>query len=494
MQTPPSEDLARDAPGTEPPQRSPLHGDPHRPRYHFLPPANWINDPNGLIQWNGQVHLFYQYNPLGPWHERIHWGHAVSRDLLHWQHLPLALVPRPGEHDADGCWSGCAVDDAGTPTIFYTGVFPQVVNKATSRDGLLTWQKDRHNPVLAGPPAPFAAESAGHFRDPFVWREDGEWRMVIGCKREGVGGAVLQYRSADLRTWAFVGPFLEGDASSPEQPWSGTMWECPNLLRFGDRSALLVSPQATPTDHLEPVWHTGPHTLNSFHSKRQGVLVHGRSYYAPQVLRLDDERYIMWGWLKEARSDDACLRAGWNGLLSLPTEVSLDDGGAIRLAPARELETLRRLHRRIEDPLLTDAPRLVATVEGSALELVLEAELGDAAELDVVLGSTPDAAERTVIRLSGPQRTVTVEREHSSASSAVQRWPVSAPLQEVRRCRLHIFLDGSVLEIFAGAGDSVLATRIYPEQTDSTSVSISCTGAVAKGLALDIWSLASVWE
>src|SRR4051812_11081423 len=87
--------------------------DRHRPRYHFLPLANWMNDPNGLIQWQGEYHMFYQYNPLAATHGGIHWGHAISRDLVHWTHLPLALAPTPGGPDEDGCWSGCIVDDAG---------------------------------------------------------------------------------------------------------------------------------------------------------------------------------------------------------------------------------------------------------------------------------------------------------------------------------------------------------------------------------------------
>ena len=98
-----------------------LQTDPHRPHYHFLPPANWLNDPNGLIQWNGEYHMFYQYNPNGPFHGTIHWGHAVSADLVHWRHLPIALAPEAGTADEDGCWSGCAVDDSGVPTLIYSG-------------------------------------------------------------------------------------------------------------------------------------------------------------------------------------------------------------------------------------------------------------------------------------------------------------------------------------------------------------------------------------
>src|SRR5947209_17224863 len=96
--------------------------DPHRPGFHFLPAKNWMNDPNGLIQWKGQYHLFYQYNPHSALHSTIHWGHAVSPDLLHWQDLPIALSPTPGGHDAEGCWSGCAVNHNGIPTLIYTGV------------------------------------------------------------------------------------------------------------------------------------------------------------------------------------------------------------------------------------------------------------------------------------------------------------------------------------------------------------------------------------
>ncbi|GAC1461444.1 MAG: hypothetical protein PVSMB2_23680 [Ktedonobacteraceae bacterium] len=107
-------------------QRKELADDPHRPHSHFLPPANWMNDPNGLIHWKGRYHLFYQHNPHGAFHEKIHWGHALSSDLVHWTDLPIALTPTPGRADADGCWSGCAIDNHGTPTLLYTGILPRL--------------------------------------------------------------------------------------------------------------------------------------------------------------------------------------------------------------------------------------------------------------------------------------------------------------------------------------------------------------------------------
>src|SRR5256885_8803699 len=190
--------------------------DAHRPPYHFLSPSNWMNDPNGLIQWKGQYHLFYQYNPHGPFHGHIHWGHAVSSDLVHWTDLPIALTPTSGRADAYGCWSGCAIDNHGTPTLLYSGVHPQVVCLASGDEDLLTWHYYPGNPVIVGPPAELQARTGGDFRDPFVWREGDYWYLLMGSSIQGVGGAILLYRSVDLIHWDYLHPLLTGDARSEE--------------------------------------------------------------------------------------------------------------------------------------------------------------------------------------------------------------------------------------------------------------------------------------
>ena len=99
-----------------------LARDPLRPQFHLLPAANWMNDPNGPVFWKGKYHLFFQYNPNGAYWGDMHWAHAVSTDLVHWKHLPVALAPTPGGYDSEGCFSGSTVIDHGTPTIIYTGV------------------------------------------------------------------------------------------------------------------------------------------------------------------------------------------------------------------------------------------------------------------------------------------------------------------------------------------------------------------------------------
>ena len=186
--------------------------DPHRPQYHFLPKANWVNDPNGPIFWKGYHHLFYQYSstiyPQGPkW-----WGHARSKDMVYWEHLPMALAPTPGGPDKDGCWSGSAFINNGVPTLVYTGVFPQVQCLATSDDDMTTWKKFSGNPVVGAPPAGLAVTG---FRDPSIWREGDSWLMTVGSGFQGQGGAVLLYGSKDLAHWDYLHPLCSAPPFEP---------------------------------------------------------------------------------------------------------------------------------------------------------------------------------------------------------------------------------------------------------------------------------------
>src|SRR5579859_7991110 len=112
-----------------------LASDPLRPQFHLLPAKNWMNDPNGPIFWRGKYHMFFQYNPNSAVWGDMHWNHAVSDDMIHWKHEPIALAPTPGGDDSDGCFTGSAVDDNGTATIIYTGVKSVSADRATLRDG-----------------------------------------------------------------------------------------------------------------------------------------------------------------------------------------------------------------------------------------------------------------------------------------------------------------------------------------------------------------------
>lgn len=470
--------------------------DPCRPQYHFLPPANWMNDPCGLIQWKGQYHLFYQYNPNGAFHSTIHWGHAVSDDLVQWRELPIALAPTPGGADEEGCWTGCAVNNEGVPTLLYTGVFPQVVCLATSSDDLLTWQKFEGNPVIEAPPYDVRYETGGHFRDPFVWKEGGLWYMVIGTKIENVGGLVLLYRSEDLIHWKYLHPLLVGDVGRADLFWTGTMWECPNLLDLGDKRALLFSIQATPADHLYAVYHTGTYEVQRFTSETRGILVHGGCFYAPQAMRLDDGRYVLWGWLKEGRSQRISEWAGWAGVMSLPLAVSLQPDGKLAVEPVPELQILRGQHWHFKGlELGLDSAGLLDGVQGDSLEMLVEFEPDGDAEFGLRLRCSPDGQEQTRIIYRSAQRQIVLERDASSVSPDVERGERTAPVESAvgEPLRLHIFLDRSVLEVFVNGGRTCLTSRIYPLRPDSLGVGLFARSGKVILKSMDIYRMRTIW-
>ena len=200
----------------------------HRQMWHFSPKAGWMNDPNGLIYFKGKYHIFYQFNPYGTKWSAMHWGHAISDDLVNWEHLPIALAPSEpyDNHPEGGCFSGSAVDDNGILTLIYTATtnygdgFVQSQCIATSEDGI-RFQKYAGNPVIPAPPACGSSD----FRDPKVWKHHDKWYMVVGSSKDRKGKALL-YRSDNLREWQYVNVLCESRGE-----W-GTMWECPDFFEI----------------------------------------------------------------------------------------------------------------------------------------------------------------------------------------------------------------------------------------------------------------------
>ncbi len=464
--------------------RERLAGDPDRPAYHFTPPANWLNDPNGLIRWGGRYHIFYQYNPAGPFHDTIHWGHAVSDDLVYWEDEPVALAPSPDGPDRSGCWSGCAVDDDGTATILYTGGDgrSQLPCLATSEDpDLCEWDKHWDNPVIEEPPAEVDLVETEHweaeFRDHSVWREGDTWYQVIGTGVDGAGGAALLYSSTDLRDWRYEGPLLVGDGGD------GTVWECPELLDLGEKQLLHVS------NYEDVVYFLGELDDGRFHVDRRGVLDHG-DFYAPQSLH-DGDRSLTYGWLPEARDLGAQWDAGWSGALSLPRTLSLGPDGGLRQRPAAEMAALRE--RRLTGPraIDLDGQRQPLDAAGRALELELEVGLEDASAFELSVFESPDGTERTPVRYTSRSE-LRVERATSSAdpraTTDTQRLTVT-PYDEP--LSLRVFLDGSVVELYANERHC-LTSRVYPTREDSTGVSLAAEDGQARVRELSAWRLRPV--
>jgi beta-fructofuranosidase len=207
--------------------------DQHRPQYHFTAPQHWINDPNGLIHWNGEYHLFYQYNPHAAYWGAMHWGHAVSRDLITWKDLPLALAPDM-PYDKDGVFSGCAIVHNGKPVIVYTGVSSpdQLPCLAYADEAMRTFTKAPENPVIRTRPDNLVHD----FRDHTMWHDGTWWYQVLGSG-DGTRAVAPLFRSNDLLRWEYLGRLIESDDIDNEQ-----LYECPDFFASGDKHVFITSP------------------------------------------------------------------------------------------------------------------------------------------------------------------------------------------------------------------------------------------------------------
>ena len=444
------------------PIRKHLATDPHRPQYHFLPKANWMNDPNGPIFWKGYYHLFYQHNPGAAIWGDMHWGHGRSKDMVHWEHLPMALAPTPGGPDKEGCFSGSAFINDGAPTLVYTGVSPEVQCLATSDDRMITWKKWRTNPVMSSPPTGLQVTG---FRDPSIWREADSWLMTVGSGFKGQGGAVLIYSSKDLTHWDYLHPLLAGppfenhDAGRSD-PYdavaAGDMWECPDFFPLGQKHGLLVSTQG------RVYYMTGHYSGRKFERETSGFVDGSDLYYAAKSFQDSQGRRILWGWIREARNEPAERRAGWAGVMSLPRVLSLDTDGMLRMEPLPELAMLRgRHHRMVATELSSFVP--VVEVKGDSLEIHLEADAGGAKEVGITFRRSPDGAEETTLAYDAASGNVVLDARHSSLSPEANRDVYKAPLKlrTGELLRLTVFVNGSVVEVFAN-GRACLTGRLIP--------------------------------
>ncbi|MGJ3238875.1 MAG: glycoside hydrolase family 32 protein [Anaerolineae bacterium] len=350
--------------------------DPLRPSFHFTAPQNWLNDPNGLVYWRGQYHLFYQHNPYAPQWGAMHWGHAVSSDLVHWQDLPIALAPTAQSADEQGVWSGCLVDDGGVATIIYTGVQGdqhqhQTVCIATSTDDdLCDWHKYPDNPLqLAMPPH---LTGAG-FRDPYVWRQDGLWKMVVGSGALGGADVILLYEGETLYEWQYVDVLVSNDAQND------FIYECPNFFPLGDKWVLLVS--VMPTSHVE--YFVGLFWNNHFIVETHGTLGN-HPFYAPLTFEDPSGRRLMIGWLQETRQADDTQAEHWAGTMSVPMELMLLENNQLAVTPAREIldHQLARAYRQFHDVHAHDLAEIQASLPSKRLKVVASDDLSKVIFID----------------------------------------------------------------------------------------------------------------
>jgi beta-fructofuranosidase len=480
--------------------RAILQADRHRPAYHFVVPEGVCIpfDPNGAIFWKGRYHLFTIFrNELGHC-----WGHASSADLLHWVHHPTAL--EPGQSDG-GIYSGNAfVSSRGVPMIAYAGIRAGVclASADPSDDLLIRWTKHPGNPVI---PLPSQDPFAGPYQvgDPYLWLEGDRYYCVTGAQSipEGTGEALYLFESRDLADWNYRGRFFDRNPAwtNPQDDCS-----CAELFPLGDRWMLLcISHRSGCRCYL------GRREGERFVPEEHHLMNWpGGTCFAPESLLDDRGRRIMWAWTWPCRRRGALDRDGWSGDLTLPRVLSMGGDGRLRIDPPEELEGLRLAPHHGREHVLTDAPSVLPEVRGDCLELRLEIDPGSSREVGVSVRRSPDGAEETTIAFLPGAGVLRIDTSRSTSDPEVlngfpvvpweERWvQEDVRLQEAplrleggERLELRIFLDRSILEVYANRRQCV-TQRIYPSRPDSLGVALFARGGPARVTALDAWQMAA---
>ncbi len=449
---------------------SKVQADPTRPVYHFLAPARRMNDVNGFIFYKGYYHLFYQLNPQTHWH----WGHARSRDLVHWEHLPIALCPAE-EQGEEHCASGCTViNDLGQPLTFYTSMKTREDARyfaeqwvAIGDSELITWKRHPANPILTEDL--HGGLKIYDWRDPFIFREGHHFYLVLGGNlndRKGGEAVTPLYRAenAELSQWKFLGIlFKNPDKNIPNH-------ECPNFFSLGDKWILVVSPHDVQVKHYIGTFDKQTFT---FEPESQGYLNWG-SYYGTNCMLDNKGRRIIWGCVHGFKEKRA-----WASCLTLPRVLTMRPDGHLGQEPVPELQTLRDEHHAVSDITVSDSSYVVKDVRGDTLELLVKFKLNDAKIFGLRVRRSDAGRDGVTISYDGKQIDV-------AGVTAPFRLTDSEKLLE-----LHIFLDKSLIEVYAN-GRVCLTKVVYPGEED-LGLELFAMGGSMTISSLDVWKMKSIW-
>lgn len=454
--------------------------EPLRPQFHFSPEINWMNDPNGLIFHDGEYHLFHQYNPAGNSWGHMSWGHAVSTDLLHWKHLPLAIPEANGVMAFSGC---CVVDhtnasgfgDGTNPPMvaIYTGHGhgKQVQNLAYSNDNGRTWTQYKKNPVLD--------LNRANFRDPKVfWHEPAKrWIMVVSLAAEKV---LVFYGSDDLKSWQELSRF--GPAGVTDKP----NWECPDLFELpveGESGKKLWVLEVDIGDGSVAGGSGGEYFVGEFDGtrfrtrQRAQWVDYGRDFYAPvswDNIPQSDGRRIWIGWFNNWQTH-LVPTSPWRSCISIPRTLSLkkiafneEEPAAYVLVqnPVRELQKLRS-GSRILDATVASWPPVALTEHGDLTDMTFELEAnvrpGTARSAGFRIRTGKD--EFTEIGYDRNYAGVYVDRTKSGNVDFHNAFAGrhAAPARTINgEISLRIIVDRSTVEVFINGGEAVISDRIFP--------------------------------
>ena len=513
-----------------------------RPVFHFSPRTGWLNDPNGFSFYRGQYHLFYQYHPYSFYWGPMHWGHAVSDDMISWEYLPAAMAPDT-EYDWAGCFSGTAMTlPDGRQLLMYTGCgdnskdplkkgrWLQTQCVAVSEeqpDGSIEYVKYEGNPVVKEEDLPEYCD-AYEFRDPYIWRtSDGTYRALAAAGRTGEigedgnylhekGTQLLLLRSDDGFKWEFDKVLFEDHRKI------GVMWECPNFFELDGKQVLIASPMDMHAEADEAIGSVrfpqgnnvcciaGEYDEDAEIFTPDGgyePVDIGLDFYAPQVMEAPDGRHIMIGWMQDpknanfASAQDDISQPGLLyavpmdhpdgyvhgpegscifGQMTVPRELKYRDGKLYQW-PVREFCEYRKDRLDYDGVMLKDEERSFDGISGRSIELEIEIaprEVGAALYREFTLDFAKD--EDHFIRLSyKPARSlITIDRGRSGQCSEIISRRSYRAAYADGSLSLRILIDRWSAEIFVNGGEQVMSLTYYTP-VDAEGITFSADGTIA---------------
>ena len=462
----------------------------YRPQYHFTPEKNWINDPNGLVYYAGEYHLFYQYNPYGDKWGHMSWGHAVSKDLLHWEHLPIALTEYldPQTIDSTMVFSGTAIVDKNNSSGLCEGkdcliaIYTSNVHKnnqglkqhqslAYSNDKGRTWKRYDKNPILD--------IQRKDFRDPKVFWYEPQQKWVMTLVIPDLHKVQL-YQSKNLLQWDLMSEF--GKAGDTTR-----IWECPDLYQLPIENetgqskwvlSLSGGHPAGPT-FVGMQYFVGDFDGTTFTSSQSEAkyIDHGKDFYAGIVYNNVPDRTIMMGWINNWTYGNQVPTSPWRGAFSLPRQLSLNKKNDQYYLLQKAIEETKSLRgAEIKDR---------EKYNGGSLEIELEWNGADGTILELF----SNGEEKTIIGKRGDF--VFVNRVKSGL---VDFQADFASLDQVKvngneKILLHIFVDQSIVEVFVNDGEASITSQVFPTSENTMRIPMKENVINLKG-----WEMKSIWK
>jgi beta-fructofuranosidase len=435
-----------------------------RPQFHVTPQIGWMNDPNGFSVFQGEYHLFYQYYPYKTEWGAMHWGHVKTKDFICWENMPCAIAPDT-EYDAQGCFSGSALQWKEKHVLVYTGITDKVENQkhiirqtqcVAIGDGV-NYEKIQNNPVITGDQLPKGG-SVEDFRDPKVYAYGNDFYMVVGNRAKDGSGQILFYRTRDFENWEFISVV---DQSKNE---IGKMWECPDYFSLGDKQVLLFSPQEMSADDEFHNGNCAVGMVGHFDNEkkcfvRESVqsLDYGLDFYAPQTLQANDGRRIMIGWLQSWDNNFYPGESEWSGMMSIPRELCIREG-RICQNPVRELANYYSDTVTYQQTLISGVQEF-AGIYGRKFDMELELSGKDYDVFTVKVG-VGEGRETSLI-YNRHKGYIEMDRTRCGITRDIITTRKQKVTSKEDKLKIRMLLDNYSMEVFLNNGETVMSMLFF---------------------------------